>query len=178
MADSPPPAEAQQGQAPQVEPQPSFGAGSPKIEGLKAGAELAKQIITLAVGMVALTVTFLKDIVQPVANEARVIPVTMIAAWTLYVICILGAVSTLMAVSGVLTNLDRLAMNLPERKGHEGAYDVYCNTVRNSMRVMIIGFLLAICLTVIAAATSYDGSRDTDARDTAPAVGTLPPAPL
>lgn len=122
---------------------------------------MAKQVITLAVGMVALTVTFLKDIVQPVANQARAIPLTMIAAWGLYVLCILGAIATLMAISGVLTNLDRLAMKLPEREGHEGAYDVYCNTVRNSMIVMIVSFLLAIALTVVAAATSYDASRHT-----------------
>ncbi len=136
-------------------PKPDFVGGSPKIEGLKAGAELAKQLTTLAVGMVALTITFLKDIVQPVANGARAIPLTMIGAWSFYVLCLLGAVATRMGISGTLTNLDRLAMGLPERKGHEGAHDVYCSTVRIPMIVMVLSFLFAIILTVVAAARSY-----------------------
>lgn len=100
------------------------------VEGLKGGSEIAKQLITLSVGMVALTITFLKDIVDPAATGGRGVPLLMIVAWGHYLVCILASVATLMGICGAMTVLDQKAMNLNVRPGHDGAYDVYANTVR------------------------------------------------
>jgi hypothetical protein len=135
-------------------PEPDLASAAPKIEGLKAGIELAKQIITLSTGMVALTVTFLKDIVSPDATAARHVPLAMAVAWFAYVIAILAALLGLMAISGTLTHLDRIAMKLPRDPAHAGAYDIYGGNIRLWMSVMCAAFLLAIGLTVLAAALS------------------------
>jgi heme A synthase len=77
-------------------------------EGLKAAADTTKQIITLATGVIALTVTFLEKIVQPQSGSAgRIVPWTMFAAWVLFGLAILAAVITLGAVTGTLDAIDR-----------------------------------------------------------------------
>jgi len=58
--------------------------------------EGAKQLITLATGVTALTVTFLKDITGTGPNG------WLIAAWFLYVASIVGGVATLMTLTGNL----------------------------------------------------------------------------
>jgi hypothetical protein len=133
-------------------PLPDFTQAAPKLEGLKAGADIAKQLITLSVGMIGLTVTFLKDIVEPVTQASRGVPWMMVVAWSAYVVCILGSVATLMGICGTMTVLDRLAMKLPIDDRHQGAYDVYQTTVRIPMLVMVLGFIVAIGFTVAAAA--------------------------
>jgi hypothetical protein len=47
------------------------------MEGLKAALETTKQVIALSTGVVALTVTFLEKIVQPVPGVAREVPGTL-----------------------------------------------------------------------------------------------------
>jgi len=135
-------------------PEPDFTSGSPQNEGLKAGAELAKQLITLSVGMIALTITFLKDIAQPetVAHSARTVSCWMMTAWVFYVLCILVALATLTGICGTLTVLDRLAMKLEIKPSHRGFYDVYGSNIAIPMGAMQVSFLIAVVFTVIAAA--------------------------
>ncbi len=135
--------------------QPDLGDG-PKIEGLKAGGEIAKQLITLSVGMIALTITFLKEIVHPESTASRGVPPMMIYAWISYTVCILASVATLMGICGAMTVLDQKAMGLNVRPSHDGSYDVYATTVRIPMLVMVLSFLLAIGLTIGAAATAQE----------------------
>lgn len=123
------------------------------VEGLKAAGEIAKQLITLSVAMIGLTVTFLKDIVDPmVQTAARTIPWQMNVAWGGYMLCILGAIATLMGISGTLTYLDRKAMGLPPHPSHSPVTDIYDLNVRLPMLLMVIGFLVGIGFTIVTAA--------------------------
>jgi hypothetical protein len=77
-------------------------------EGLKAAADTTKQIITLSTGVIALTVTFLEKIVQPVApSGSRSVPWTIFGAWIVFGLAIVAGVATLGAVSGSLDAMDR-----------------------------------------------------------------------
>ena len=62
-------------------------------------AETTKQLITLSTGILALSVTFSKDVLQNVAGLGRW---TLIIAWAIYLISITFGLSTLMALTGNL----------------------------------------------------------------------------
>jgi hypothetical protein len=63
-----------------------------------AAGEVAKQLITLATGILALTITFAKDLTRNTDAHRAV----LIAAWIIYLISLLGGVWTLMALAGSL----------------------------------------------------------------------------
>jgi hypothetical protein len=131
---------------------PQFDGGGPSVEGLKAAADAAKQLITLSVGMIGLTVTFLEKIEQTTSTGHRDVSLAMALAWAFYVLAIIGALGTLLGVSGTLTTLDRAAMKLRLDPDRDTSFDVYSPTVRWPMFVMVIAFLLAIGATIWAAA--------------------------
>lgn len=125
----------------------------PMVEGLKAAGEIAKQLITLSVAMIGLTVTFLKEIVDPIVQAGpRTIPWQMKVAWGGYMLCILGAIATLMGISGTLTYLDRKAMGLPPHPAHSPVTDIYDLNVRLPMLLMALAFLVGIGFTIVTAA--------------------------
>jgi hypothetical protein len=77
-------------------------------EGLKAAADTTKQIITLSTGVIALSITFLEKIIQPVTAEgSRSVPWTISAAWIFFGLSIIAGVATLGAVTGTLDAMDR-----------------------------------------------------------------------
>jgi hypothetical protein len=58
--------------------------------------EEAKQLITLSTAVIALTITFLNDVTEAGPNG------WLIAAWFLYIVCIVAGVATLLTLSGNL----------------------------------------------------------------------------
>jgi hypothetical protein len=62
-------------------------------------ADVAKQFITLSTGILALTITFAKDIGGGPSQGA---PLLLGLSWVLYLVSILGGVWTLMALTGEL----------------------------------------------------------------------------
>lgn len=159
---------------------PQFDGGMPKVEGLKAAAEAAKQLITLSVGMLGLTITFLEKIDQTAATGHRVVSPPMMIAWGAYVLSILGALGTLLGVSGTLTTLDRAAMKLPLDPERDTAFDVYSPTVRIPMLVMLCSFMVAVVATILAAGLPATkpcpATPAASPAISAPAKGALPPA--
>lgn len=134
------------------EPEPDFSHGPPKVEGLKAAADLAKQLVTLSVAMIGLTITFLKDIVAPASPAgSREVSWPILTAWGGFTLCILAAIATMIGVCGSMTVLDRLAMGLPVKGKHKGFYDVYGNNVAIAMGVMQLSFVVAIAATIVGA---------------------------
>jgi hypothetical protein len=120
-------------------------------EGLKAAADTTKQIITLATGVIALTVTFLEKIVQPQAGAAaRTVPWTMFAAWIAFGFSILAAVVTLGAVTGTLDALDRKSNGLPLSSEQEVAVNALSSglNVRAPATVMSLLFIGGMALTI------------------------------
>jgi hypothetical protein len=84
------------------------------MEGLKAALDTTKQIITLSIGVITLTVTFLEKIVQPGSGlTTRHVPWTLHTAWICYGLAVAFAVWTLLALTGSMNALDREARGLP-----------------------------------------------------------------
>lgn len=111
-------------------------------------SELTKQLITLATGTIALTVTFLKEIVHP-ANKAELYEMQdnkmwLFAAWILFLISIIAGLLTMMALTGTLEPKDKPS----------SASILYTPTVRGTnvtipSIVQIVAFLLGIIFTAI-----------------------------
>ena len=70
------------------------------VKGFEFARDLAQQLITLSSGILALTVTFAKDIVKNVAESSMWILMT---AWVIYLLSICCGIWTLMALTGILT---------------------------------------------------------------------------
>lgn len=83
------------------------------MDGLKTAHEIAKQVITLSTGVVALTITFLEKIAQPSVSAARVVPDGLKIAWICFGVTIALAIWTLMAIAGSMNALDRQERGLP-----------------------------------------------------------------
>jgi uncharacterized membrane protein YbjE (DUF340 family) len=113
-------------------------------------SEVSKQVLALASGIIALTITFSKDFVAGVSPEARKI---LALAWVFYIVSILFGILTLMALTASLG---------PDNKGKEPS--VYSRNVRIPAAVQVLSFFLGLCLTVafgFAAINTMptDGSR-------------------
>jgi hypothetical protein len=121
-------------------------------EGLKAAADTTKQIITLATGVIALTVTFLEKIVQPQATAAaRTVPCTMFAAWVSFGLAILAAVITLGAVTGTLDVLDRKTNGLSLTEEQEAAINALSSgsNIKIPATAMLFFFIFGMTLTIV-----------------------------
>lgn len=114
-------------------------ADNPIADGLKAAADAAKQVITLASGIAALTITFAKEFKPPDARLLAV-PWQLKVAWLLYGATVFFGVWILYAISGSLAN-----PNDPNAKlGPMGS------NVRFPSMAMLICFVTALSLTIAA----------------------------
>jgi len=97
--------------------------------------EATKQLITLATAVIALTVTFLTDVVQAASSvSARVLQ----AAWILYFVSIVSGVFTLLSLAGNL-----------EQPGDGGTPSIYRKSIRYLSLVQVISFCTAVLLTLV-----------------------------
>jgi hypothetical protein len=80
-----------------------------QIDGLKASADIAKQIITLSTGAVAFTVTFLDKFTAHDKGPIHDVPYGLYVAWALFGLTVLLSLWTLMAITGTLDAIDRQA---------------------------------------------------------------------
>jgi hypothetical protein len=113
----------------------------PGVEGLKAVADLAKQIITLGSALIGVTVTFAdKFHAHEEGKTALPPPPELIYAWVAYIVSVFFAVFTLMAVAGSMNEIDRTgAEKHPERT----------NTKVWGFP-MLISFVVGLALTAVA----------------------------
>jgi hypothetical protein len=77
------------------------------IEGLKAAADIAKQIIALSTGSVAFTITFLDKFQVRGKDQFATIPLALYVSWVLFGATILFALFHLMGITGSLESIDR-----------------------------------------------------------------------
>jgi hypothetical protein len=98
--------------------------------------ETTKQILTLATGIFALTLTFLKDIAT--TKKAKDALVYLHWGWVLYLVSVLFGVMTLMALTG---NLQR-----PQKTGE---HSIYAGNIRALGVCQIVVFFAALILTLI-----------------------------
>jgi hypothetical protein len=81
------------------------GANPPGIEGLKAANTLTAQVITVAAGLLAFTVTFAEKFTP--AGKPIALPTALKASWLCFAATIVFGFLTLMAVAGTLLQIDR-----------------------------------------------------------------------
>ena len=100
-------------------------------------ADLAKQLISLATGVIALKITFSKDFIQKTPAAARI---WALWGWCFLLASVLFGICTLMALTG---NLGK-----GEDNGGTSLLDVYRLNVRIPATLQIATFLLALAATI------------------------------
>lgn len=114
---------------------------APGVEGLKAVADLAKQIITLDTAIIGVTVTFADKFQKSVAGKVvTVAPSQLGAAWVAYVLSVLFAVLTLMAVAGSMNEIDTTKRETNPKRLNTKVWGA----------LMLISFLIALAFTTAA----------------------------
>jgi hypothetical protein len=109
-------------------------------KGLEFAADLAKQIITLATGGIALTLTFAEKF-DPDGSAPVSVGVAMLWAWGCYVLSVVGAIWLLMALSGSANEV---------AKGNAQYANVMNSNTRIPASVMILTFVAALVLTIFS----------------------------
>ncbi len=105
--------------------------------GFTFAKEVATQLITLSTGILALSITYHKDIVKgaPLSREGL-----LRSAWCAHLVSILGGVWTLMALTGTLMPVNPRGRGVPLEFGWN---------VRMPASLQVFGFFLGIVLLVI-----------------------------
>ncbi len=116
----------------------TLAAKSSGIEGLKAANTLTSQVITVAAGLIAFTVTFAEKFTP--AGKAISLPFAMKVSWICFGLTVIVGFWTLMAIAGTLLEIDR--------DGSES------NSSRSNIqipaRIMFFLFLLGVISMIIA----------------------------
>ena len=94
--------------------------------------ETTKQLLTLATGVLALTITFRKDIVKDASEAAQT---WLEVAWILFLVSTIAGVLTLGALSG---NLDKKAEP-----------SIYAHGIRRPSLVQLVAFAAAVVCTIV-----------------------------
>jgi hypothetical protein len=131
----------------------------------KYAGETVRQVLTLATGVIALTVTFAKDIIEP---GSAALP-WMNWGWTLFGISIFFGILTLMAIAGQLH--EAAAKNPP------GKPNIYATNIRLFANLQIWLCFAGLILTIIFGIIGIN-ERQHKATSSPPAVAvTCPPCP-
>jgi hypothetical protein len=109
-------------------------------EAFKFASDLAKQLITLSTGILAITITFSKDIIKPV-SVPRYAAILLFIAWGTYLFCVVCGIWTLMALTGELEPKVSNGQPLPEPTTKRT--NVFLPTV-----LQIVSFLIATGLII------------------------------
>lgn len=94
------------GAPPVPEPHEVTGAPAPDTKGLLLGADIAKQLITLSIAIVTLTMTFAEKLGTR-SGELIHIPSVLQAAWGLLSLSLVFSIWTLLSITGTLNDLDK-----------------------------------------------------------------------
>jgi hypothetical protein len=106
-----------------------------------AVSDLAKQLITLATGVVAITISFAKDIFGGHGGGNAL----LVASWIGYLVCITAGVWVLMAIAGTL---DPAMPANGVAKGGDGR--VFGGNVRLPAGIQVVAFVVATVLVAVA----------------------------
>jgi hypothetical protein len=104
----------------------------PKKKSFDFAQETTKQLLTLATGVLALTITFRKDIVEDASSGAET---WLQAGWILFLVSAVAGIATLGALSG---NLDKQANPT-----------IYAGNIRAPSLVQLMTFGAAVVCTFV-----------------------------
>lgn len=116
-------------------------------------SDSSKQLITLATGIVTLTITFAKDIFTGAPTSLKYL---LAAAWLLYLVSILGGLATLLALTGTLEPITE-----EEKKKEPSIRGT--NVTSPSMLQLGAFFLGTLCIISFAIAASWASTSSTTA---------------
>ena len=109
---------------------------------LEFANDLAKQLITLSTGILAITITFSKDVIKA-SNIPRNVVILLMISWGVYLFSIVCGIWTMMALTGELEpktkEPERTELPEPTTKG----FNVFLPTM-----LQILSFLLATSLAI------------------------------
>jgi hypothetical protein len=94
-----------------------------------------KQVVSLSTGVLALTITFLNDIVSGVGETALFL---LTLSWLLFLISVVAGVLTMMSLTGNLSKSEK-----------NDQLSIYEGSIKTFSRVQMTAFLLGISLAVI-----------------------------
>ena len=97
--------------------------------------EATKQLIALATGVIALTITFLTDVIKTAPKGSAGF---LHAAWILYLVSIVFGILTLLMLAGNL-----------ERPGEHKRPSIYRGNIVSCSVVQIVTFCVAVALTLV-----------------------------
>ncbi len=97
--------------------------------------EVTKQLITLATGVIALTITFLTEVIATDSSDSEQF---LQAAWVLYLVSILLGILTLLSLTGNL-----------ERPGQGDGPSIYRANVVVFSIGQVLTFIAAVALTLV-----------------------------
>lgn len=109
--------------------------------GIQSAQALAQQLITLSTGILALTITFTKDIVKVAPNSPMWI---LKLAWVSYLLCICFGIWALSALTGTLA---------PSSPGIAPSLTIGFNS-RFPAGLQVIAFIIGVILIIIYGAVS------------------------
>jgi hypothetical protein len=122
-----------------------------------AVSDLAKQLITLATGVIAITISFAKDIFGGHAGGNGL----LVASWVAYLVCITAGVWVLMAIAGTL---DPVTSPNPTAKATAQDGRVFGGNVRIPAAIQVLAFVVATVLVAAAAIAESRSGAGTAAR--------------
>ena len=100
--------------------------------------DVTKQVLTLATGIIALTITFFKDFANHASYTTEVV---MGCSWVAYLISVILGLWTLMALTGTLQ---------PLRSPRATRLSIQGTNVRLPASLQLFSFLIALILSVCA----------------------------
>jgi hypothetical protein len=119
----------------------------PVETGFKFAYDLAKELITLATGILALSITFTKDILKSLPKATWLLK----SAWMAYLLSILFGICTMMALTG------RLMPTTPLPPGEQSTFGA---SVRVFAGLQIIAFLTGTILIIGYGANSLNKGKE------------------
>lgn len=128
---------------------------APSTEGLKAAADITKQIIALSTGAVAFTITFLEKFSTAPKGEALSLPAGLYCTWILFGVTIGFAIFNLMGITGTLESIDRSqngwSLTAAQRRAAAGSTD-HLHWPAVLMFLAFLGAIIAMIVTGFAIA--------------------------
>lgn len=127
-----------------------------KIKAFDFAADTTKQLISISTGIIALMVTFSKDIVGNSINSKGLLAWT----WGIFILSIIFGVLTLMALTGTLQPIKKQKKEEEEKeKEEEVELDINNRNIRTLSLLQVTTFVGAIILTGIFGYKSLNSEK-------------------
>ena len=130
----------------------SFDPSKLDLEGFKSAIDLSKQLITLSTGILAISITFIKDIVK---DNKAVAGWVLWISWGLYFLSIFLGIGSVMALTGALfqyrcnPEIVQCREDFSAVIASGGKIPLYPENVETFSQLQICTFLLATIILII-----------------------------